>query len=285
MEIMKNTINIPNELLSALQNRRCVLFAGAGLSINAGYPKWTDLIDHLIDIGIEKRIIRENKATELKGLNNSGIDPLMIAQELSDFFGRESFLDEIAKIYDIEGHEPTELHNALPELPFKFVLTTNYDQLIENAYVKPIGKIPKTYTHRDAADFSDALWRGDFFILKVHGDVIHKSSIVLTKRDYREIIFSAPGYRAVMSAIFTTKSVLFLGVSLNDPEIDLLLSYLHDAFHGSGQYHYVLIPENQYIDTISNRWRKDYKVHCITYQASPGHPEVLEFVKDLIKSV
>jgi len=144
-----------------------------------------------------------------------------------------------------------------------------------------MGKIPRTYTHKDAADFSDALWRDDFFILKAHGDVNRKSSIVLTKKDYREIIYSAPGYKAVMSAIFTTKSILFLGVSLNDPETDMLLSYLHDAFHGSGQYHYSLVPASEGIETIANRWRKDYKVECMTYAASEGHPEVFNFLEEL----
>lgn len=273
--------NIPEDLIQSIKERKCALFVGAGLSVNAGYPSWNGLIERLISIGQKRKIFSEEKGTQLIKLLKGGVDPLLLAQELSDEFGRESFLDELSGIFDPDGHEPTVVHSKLPTLPFSLVITTNYDQLIENAYAKYMGKIPRTYTHKDAADFSDALWRDDFFILKAHGDVNRKSSIVLTKKDYREIIYSAPGYKAVMSAIFTTKSILFLGVSLNDPETDMLLSYLHDAFHGSGQYHYSLVPASEGIETIANRWRKDYKVECMTYAASEGHPEVFNFLEEL----
>ena len=145
--------------------------------------------------------------------------------------------------------------------------------------------IPKIYTHADTADFADALWRGDFFILKAHGDVARKSSMILTQMDYRTIIYSSPGYRAVLTAIFTTKTMLFLGVSLDDPETQLLLDFLHDAFHGSGVYHFALVPEDQFNETAANRWRRDFNINCLRYEATAGHPEVGEFVNRLQASV
>src|SRR5207248_4676442 len=116
-----------------------------------------------------------------------------------------------------------EAHIVLTELPFSFVVTTNYDQLIETAYLPKLKRIPKIFTHQDSSDFADALWKEEFFILKAHGDLQKKSTIVLTEKDYRNVIYSAPGYRALLAAIFTTKTMLFVGASLNDPEIKLLL--------------------------------------------------------------
>jgi len=281
---MNHVPDIPKDLLNSIKNEKCALFVGAGLSMNAGYPSWNDLIKKLTELGQKQNIFSKDKAAELMKLNNESNKQLLVAQELYDEFGRSSFESELARIFH-EKHDPSDVHLELPRIPFNLVVTTNYDQLIENAYAKIDGSIPKIYTHQDAADFSDALWRGSFFILKAHGDVNRKSSIVLTQKDYRTIIHSAPGYRAVLSAIFTTKSILFIGASLTDPETELLLSFLHDAFHGSGQYHYALVPESQFSEIEANRWRKDYKVTCLRYKPSKNHPEVLEFIKKISSSI
>jgi hypothetical protein len=169
----------------------------------------------------------------------------------------------------------------MTKIPFKFVITTNYDQLIENAYFPRLGRIPDTFNHQDTVDFTDALWKREFFILKAHGDIHKKSSIVLTQKDYGTVNYSSPGYRALLAAIFTTKTVLFLGVLPEDPELQLLLRSLHDAFQGSGQYHYALVSNADFSDTEASHWRKNYNVSCIRYDPSTGHPEVIGFLKEL----
>jgi hypothetical protein len=205
---------------------------------------------------------------------------LMVAQELTDRVGRARFLDEIVRVFSDPGKRPTPAHLELPKIAFDLVLTTNYDKLLERSYAAA-GQFPTVYTHTSAADFGEALWRRKFFILKAHGDVDRKSEIVLTERDYRDIIYRSQGYQSALAAIFTTRTVLFVGVSLNDPEARLLLGYLHDAFHGSGAYHYALVPSQQFNQTPTSRWRKDYNVNCIRYTATAGHPEVLEFLRRL----
>jgi hypothetical protein len=270
----------PKELFDAVRSNRCALFAGAGLSVAAGFPRWSELLTMLIASGLERKFVDKKKAKELNNLAKRPDRQLMVAQELSDCFGKELFQTELVRIFG-ETKAPTELHKVFPKIPFCLIVTTNFDQLIENAYSQITSIIPKIYTHADTADFADALWRGDFFILKAHGDVARKSSLILTQRDYRTVIYSSPGYRAVLTAIFTTKTLLFLGVSLDDPETQLLLDFLHDAFHGSGVYHFALVPENEFNDTAANRWRRDYNVNCLRYQPSQGHPEVKEFVVQL----
>jgi hypothetical protein len=277
---MALTIELPAELIDSLRSGKCALFTGAGLSVAAGFPTWSALLEHLIEEGTKRNFINTPKAAELRELAELPNRQLMVAQELSDSFGKELFQTELVNTFGTRK-ELTEMHLTFPMIPFSLAITTNYDQLLENGYSKVTDAIPKIYTHADTADFADALWRGDFFILKAHGDVGRKSTIILTQTDYRTIIYSSPGYRAVLTAIFTTKTVLFLGVSLDDPETQLLLEFLHDAFHGSGTYHYALVPQDKFNDTAVNRWRRDFKIHCLRYDSTPGHPEVNEFVQKL----
>jgi len=274
----------PRELIEAIESKKCALFAGAGLSVSAGFPRWSELLDKLITSGVDRGFLTRAKADELRELAKTANRQLIVAQELSDSFGKEFFQTELVTIFSARK-TPTELHLTLPKIPFTLVVTTNYDQLLENAYSKMTDSIPKIYTHADTADFADALWQGEFFILKAHGDVARKSSLILTQKDYRTIIYSSPGYRAVLTAIFTTKTVLFLGVSMDDPETQLLLDFLHDAFHGSGVYHYALVSSQEFNDTVINRWRRDFNVNCMRYEATAGHPEVNEFVQKVLASL
>ena len=274
----------PKELLDAIQEEKCVLFVGAGLSVAAGYPTWISLLDHLIARCLAGKNIDKAHADELKGLIKQPDKLLMVAQDLSDRFTPPTFRDELAEVFSPDKASPTDAHIEITKTPFACIVTTNYDDLLEQAYAKVnAGKIPRHFSHEDVTDFADALWKNRFFILKAHGDAQRKSSMVITERDYRTIIHRSPGYRTILSAIFATKTVLFLGVSLTDPETKLLLTHLHDAFAGSGQYHFALVSTKEFNKTVANHWRTDFKVQCLQYEPTDKHPEVLEFIKKLPK--
>lgn len=276
---------VPKELIDALKNKKCACFIGAGLSIRGGYPTWEILLKKLIERASTQGIIIPGKRHELTVLAKKPNKWLMVAQELHDLFGHGPFQHEIGKIFEETDAHPTNAHELITKIPFEFVVTTNYDQLIENAYFPKLKRIPKIYTHQDTLDFADALWKQEFFILKAHGDLQRKSSIILTEKDYRTIIYSSPGYKALLAAIFTTKTILFLGTSLNDPEIQLLLSSLHDSFHGSGQHHFALVSNKDFSEAEAVHWRRNYNVRCITYTATKDHPELVGFLKSIITSL
>jgi hypothetical protein len=278
---MITTPPVPDELKDALSKDRCSIFIGAGLSVAAGYPTWNDLLAILIKEAEKQTIIDKKKRRELESMAKTPNKWLMVAQELSDSFGQGPFHSELVKIFGSVTAKPTDAHKVITEIPFQFVVTTNYDQLIERAYFPKFDDIPKTFTHADASDFADSLWKEEFFILKAHGSLQKSNSIILTEKDYRTVIYSRPAYRALLAAIFTTKTVFFVGASLSDPEIQLLLRSLHDSFQGSGVYHFALVPSTDFSDTEAGHWRKNYNVRCIVYEPSRGHPEVVAFLESL----
>lgn len=272
---------IPEDLTTDIKRQNCAVFIGAGLSVVAGYPKWDQLLTNLINRAKNKGFIDSKKKLELEIMMKTPSKWLMAAQDLIDSYGEGPFHSELAKIFDEVGAVPTDRHKAITEIDFSFVVTTNYDQLIENAYFPKFGKIPKFFTHQDKADFANSLWKQEFFILKAHGSIDKLSTIILTERDYRRLIYSSPGYRALLAAIFTTKTILFLGASLTDPEINLLLGSLHDSFQGEGQTHYALIPSTEFTETEGAVWRKNYNMRCLIYEPSSDHREVLTFLENL----
>ncbi len=280
----KSIPDIPAKLSQAIAEGKCAVFVGAGLSVAAGYPSWKDLLKALMKTAApDGSQISAEQTRELTDLIQDNDKILLAAEEIRERLGPDIFANELLAIFK-EKKKPTPTHLKLMDIPFNFAITTNYDLLLEKAYVaKHKDDYPSAYTNSQAPDISAALWEGKYFILKAHGDVNDRGSLVLTERDYRKLIYRSNGYRSALASIFTMNTIVFLGVSFSDPELKLLLGALHDAFHGSTT-HFALVPKDEFCTTVTNRWRKDYGISCLPYQPSQGHPEVYEFVKALAKS-
>ncbi len=275
-----NCPSVPPELSRTISDGKCAVFVGAGFSMAAGYPSWQTLLKTLIKKAHTSNYNTNSKqARELVNLLKDSDKLLVVAEELRERFGPETFDKELVNIFE-KKRKPTTTHLRLMDIPFKFAVTTNYDLLLERAYLKKHGDIPAAYTNSQPPEIAEALWRGDYFILKAHGDVNNRASLVLTERDYRKIIYREHGYRSALASIFTMNTILFLGVSFADPELRLLLGYLHDAFYG-GRTHFALVPETDFSETLVNRWRKDFGIECLCYKPTRNHPEVHKFVQSL----
>jgi NAD-dependent SIR2 family protein deacetylase len=118
-----------------LEEENIAVFAGAGLSVGAGYVDWRKLLQPIaqeldLDIDQEHDLISIAQYHLNEKQNRSGLNRVLIEQ-LSP------------------GHAPTENHRILARLPIKTYWTTNYDKLLEES-LKAAGKIPdvKLRSHR-----------------------------------------------------------------------------------------------------------------------------------------
>jgi hypothetical protein len=275
-------MNIPQELIDAFKSNRAGLFVGAGLSQAAGLPSWEGLLMDLIEL------VRANQYNnnsdyidELTNLARDSSKYLIVAQELKDSL-QDDFRKYIMKKYDEECPPPPEIHKKLIRLPYKFIITTNYDTLLEDAFVEVYAKQAKVRTFRESADVSYDLWGNRQFILKAHGDASSpQQGIILTERDYRDIIFNMLGYQSILQTLFSTKTILFTGSSLVDPELKLLLSFVHNAFHGGGPKHYALINSAEMNNVEADNWRKNFNIQILPYSPDNNHSELEQFIDEL----
>jgi hypothetical protein len=181
-----------------------------------------------------------------------------------------------------EGDIP-EPHRIIVELPFAAVVTTNYDKLLERAYASLTGRWPKTPTHVDSDTLGPLLFDSSFFILKAHGDIDRPDSLVLTASDYREIIHSNPAFNEIFSAILLTNAILFVGYSLNDPDLRMLLDrMLLDRQLTTYQGH---VPERYALMSGVGSVERDVlwrtaRIRVLPYAAGQHH-EVLNFLNNL----
>lgn len=275
--------NVPPELLEKFAADKCVAYIGAGLSAGAGLPLWDKTLRQMIEWSAT-RLIPLPDAAELNRLIDEK-DFLTVADTIVEAMGDGRFREFITSVFRRAGLAPTETHKLLPEIPFAAVLTSNYDKLVESAYaVVRNGASPPTYTHLDRAELSGVLASAEFHVLKTHGDVDRINSIVLSRRQYRSLMHDNEAYKIYLQQTFLSKSVLFLGFSLTDPDLLLVLDALRVCFRDDTPPHFALMDKTNLSGIKADRFRRDYNVHIIGYEPSaPSHPEVGDFLREIIK--
>jgi signal transduction histidine kinase/FixJ family two-component response regulator len=150
-------------------------------------------------------------------------------------------------------------------LPFSAILTTNYDDLLERAYVmfNTTDRCNFVYVHNNFAQLPKLASEKKFFILKIHGDVNDIDSVVLTKTDYARMVYKNEAYRATISNIISTHTILFVGYGLGDYDLNLVLEEHAAIFRQYGKRHYAIIKNPGHI--MSKSLYEHYNVTVIPY--------------------
>jgi hypothetical protein len=273
---------IPDRLREAYAAKRCAVLVGAGASAGAGLPLWGALLEQMIVTAERHRVIHSTKAAEYRKLLGNSSKYLMIASGLKEDLG--AYFDEFVESTFVGPKPaPTVLHDALLALDkLQFVLTTNYDTILERSFRAKDPDV-SVCTFKDVGEVQRRLSKREFFILKAHGDAAKPgNSIILTDLDYRNILYGQRAYQSLLSAMFTMFTIVFVGASLTDPEVTLLLGYIADSFSpGSGPSHYALMVAEDITDVERDRWFKDLNVHLIPVSKANDYAEITEFLQAL----
>jgi len=282
--------SIPPRLIDAARNRTLAPLVGAGLSMQAGphFPGWNDLLFGMRDLAARKGYLSGEAAAEVTGLLQRG-NYLMAAQALKRILPPHVYLGFLHEKFAVDSVRPTAVHRALMHLRAPIYLTTNYDRLLETAYALECGKLPAVATYQNVFLAQKRLLDGrdslESFIYKIHGTIEDPESIILSEWDYRKLIYSSPGYRLVLHALFLTHTVLMLGFSFGDPELRLLLETNREALKHLNAPDYMLLPQDAVGPVESLRLYEDFGVEVIPYDPSDNHRELLDFIQYLANQV
>lgn len=209
------------DLIQNIRDKKVILFAGAGLSMNLGLPSFRELINKLAD-----ELEFDHDLFHLSG------DHLTLAEF---YYQQKGTLGALRSWMDTSWHSPeinleeSLIHQTIVELDFPTIYTTNYDRWIEKAYElwgKPYDKIA------NVADLVCAK-KGITEIIKFHGDFDDDDSLVLTESSFFErMSFESPLDIKLRSDVLG-KTILFIGYSLSDMNIRFLLYKLQKQWEAS----------------------------------------------------
>lgn len=235
------------KLATAVRNRRAILFAGAGVSMSVGLPSWSELIDHMrrdlgLDAAGQDRWSYQTLA-EYYRLKNGSIGPL------------RSWMDRTWTVSEQTVRE-SPIHKLIVELDFPLVYTTNYDSNLEMAYAihqRPFVKVANT---SDVVNADIGLSQ----IVKFHGDFDDDESLVLAETDYFKRLTSDTPLEIKFKADALGRTLLFVGYSVSDLNIRLMLYRLWQIWRESGRERdrpgsYVFTPRPDPVqDAVLEQW-------------------------------
>ena len=264
-------------LKHVLAQEDTVLFIGSGISIWSGLPSWTSFIFELADFleanGVSAELVRaEANNGDLLQAASYGFDKLT-DQQIGDFIRK-------ACRYGIAT--PHDIHEKIISLGPSAFITTNYDDLLEQAVRKWLPHIPfrPPVTNRHLTETAEICHaRSKNFIFKPHGDVSDTESIILTREQYRKLLPQGDRYAALDSlrTLLTTRPVIYLGFSLRDLDFLYLRDILANTYRGGVLDHYAIMAnvtpgERDY-------WRRNYGIHLISYAATARPDSTIDHSK------
>jgi SIR2-like domain len=212
---------IPDELAIAIKERRAILFAGAGLSMSVGLPSWQEFIDRMSEelgiAGDDARTDDHHTIAEYYRIKQGSIGSL------------RSWMDRNWKVSEDKVRE-SKMHALIVSLDFPIIYTTNYDRNVEAAFAAHDRDYVKVANARDIAKTREGVTQ----IVKFHGDFDDDDSLVITETDYfNRLAFDSPLDIKFRSDALG-KTVLFVGYSMTDLNIRLLLHKLWRTWQMSG---------------------------------------------------
>ncbi len=233
--MFKNEIDIfIQDYVRDLNENTAAIFAGAGLSIPAGFVNWQDLMSEIAQ-DLELNVTHE---TDLVSLAQFHVNENQTRSKIN-----RKILEEFT-----EETEETTNHGIISRLPISSVWTTNYDKLIERAFNKA-NKIT------DIKIFNEDLLcnkpKRDAVIYKMHGDVSHPDSAIITKEQYEQYHQTHEPFVNALTGELITKTFLFIGFSFTDPNLDYILSRLNFRFSKSKRQHYCLVKKPELGDNLN----------------------------------
>lgn len=231
------------QLVEAIR-RGPLALVGTGLSMACNYPSWSTLLEEL---QAEADVInpRSPKSTAIVSSMN---DKLWEAQEYRDRIGPGRYRTYLSDRFKPNGHPLSESIKKLVQLPFKSFITTNYDALLSQAIVSLSGAAAKSIV------WNNQFAIREFFhelndpsvphrtVLHLHGRYDDPDSIILTEFDYVSQYAANDTSTRRLFALFSTQCLVFMGFSLSDPDLMLLLRQVQATLGHGRPRHFAILP-------------------------------------------
>jgi len=258
----KKFFNYINIIKKANSNNTLAVFIGSGISKTSDsescrLPDWTQLINSI--------------KNELNKTNEQ--DFLKIAQLYYLSFGPYVYFNKI-KSYFPDNIGPSIIHDMIFELNPQIIITTNWDNILDNA-VRKHGYLYDIIASDNELTKSTLPKK----IIKMHGDFIH-DNFVFKEDDYLNYSDHFPLLENYIKGIISTHTVLFLGYSFSDIDLKHIVKWLQNrtaclppmyftAFEkDDSQIKYLenynittLLLEDEGIDLPENLFHKTKKLH------------------------
>jgi tetratricopeptide (TPR) repeat protein len=214
------------ELLHGSIPNAVVPFVGSGLS--RGLKSWTALLDELVNFlpqaeqAEAREVLAQGKHVDVAGL-----------LEGSPSAGPARIQTAIVRAFKAPNEPAPPIYAEVAGLPTRHFITTNFDPWLKNAVGRRLDQTPNVLLPSDAAALGHLDGKGAW-VFHLHGDADKPDTCVLTASAYRSLLSGTPAWRHAVQSLLSTRHLLFLGTSLSEPHLDVLLGEFEQTFQAIG---------------------------------------------------
>jgi hypothetical protein len=287
------------EITESINNGKLVVFVGAGVSKNYGYPNWDELTDKIIkELNLEKHsklindierckktVINKNKNVLLKAttlLGYSSDEYLLYAQYLYEYFikefkekdekkfeikGQKKFTETIKKILEDKKGRKCKIIPKIFDLNPQHIITTNYDTLLEDYGSKNYELIVQ--------NSNLAKTKSNNYIIKMHGDFKH-NNIVLKESDYHNYSENFKLIDNFLKSIIATHTLLFVGFSAADPNFKQIYAWISRTLKKNTRKAFFINLEKENFDIYKTKYFENKYIYIIHFE------DLREYHKDSV---
>ena len=215
---VRQRVEWPEDLVQACARGDCILFAGAGLSAQAGLPVWQDYVRQLLAMARQESLVTDKVGQSLAtSMEHGGADSVADSIALrawSDPRAKGLILEHMAKVFRPASGLLPDAHQELAQVPFSAVLTTNFDGLLDKAFA---ARMPKSSSGQESQLFpehavlvKEKLSRKDFFTLHLFGRADVPESVLLSTVQFGEFLSRNLGFSEALASAYVARPFLFL---------------------------------------------------------------------------
>ncbi len=279
---------LPTELTDAARKNKIVPFVGAGVSKKSDpshFPNWSQLLDGLVDLMLVKGVATRKECADYKELVKSlkyGLVAERVKATLTstDF---EGYLTDNFVVKDTSGLD-LSLQQEILNLSASYVITTNFDHLLDDAYARKFRQAPTIYNYLEPGPILVGTTTPDNpAIYKIHGDIKDVHSVILCDNDYRKLIHDRRAYENSITQTFNRFTILFIGFSLQDREVLHHLERIRFEQENVTRRHFALLPKNELSDPEIRYFSESFGVEVVSYDPRNSHEELVRIIKRLVK--
>ena len=281
---------IPEVLREQARNSELIVFVGAGVSRNSSVvlkdgckvvcPEgWWGLLDKIaVNLGLVDG--DGNVLDPEYGQLVNSLTPLDVAEYLS-FVAKKHGVDRDIRswikkcVEEPEAgkfFEPNEWHDALLNLGEygpRVTVTTNYDRLLERKF----GTDGFAAYNYSAKNMNTILTAKERPIFKLHGSIEDRANrLIISSSYYQWLEHEGRLMLDALRSLLMTRTALFVGYGLGDPDVNHILSSIFTEHHGSVEEasHFILHEDSSEFVYRKEMLKEWYGVQSLSYEVTKG---------------
>ena len=246
----------PEELITAVADRSCVLVVGGGIAAQAGAPHWYEPLKKLAE-GISDDESTKNR-THLAARAQEW-------EQVADMLIRRLPREEIVKALDESfgtSEIVPEVHKLLAQMPFFAHIDVSWNTTFEAELRKNTPSLESVTFHDES--LAKLIRSNQPFLIKLAGELERPETVLITYGELRQMLKDAPEFSRGVSSLASSNRFLFLGVSRES--IETVMSSL-DIRPDPERPHFALVPDEELMTVYQEQYLHEFGVELLPYQS------------------